>query len=170
MEGDVILVSKREGEWWNGSIGDRTGLFPNNYVKPKETDVRALSTCWHYIFSTLCLCGVLVKVCTDDVLCGVFFVFQTSSISGKKKPGKDSKDMLVTRTGTYFWFGILLQIWSCVCVFCVYRNRPGDQSPLLYWPRTAESRKWSAHPHPQQERLWLVAWRTAGQCFLSEGR
>uniref|UniRef100_A0A3Q3IWA8 SH3 domain-containing protein n=1 Tax=Monopterus albus TaxID=43700 RepID=A0A3Q3IWA8_MONAL len=40
-EGDVILVSKREGEWWNGSIGNRTGLFPGNYVKPKETDVRA---------------------------------------------------------------------------------------------------------------------------------
>uniref|UniRef100_A0A8D3E3J9 Intersectin 2b n=1 Tax=Scophthalmus maximus TaxID=52904 RepID=A0A8D3E3J9_SCOMX len=37
-EGDVILVSKRDGEWWNGSIGDRTGLFPSNYVKPKETD------------------------------------------------------------------------------------------------------------------------------------
>uniref|UniRef100_A0A8C5GU58 Intersectin-2-like n=1 Tax=Gouania willdenowi TaxID=441366 RepID=A0A8C5GU58_GOUWI len=37
-EGDVILVSKREGEWWHGSRGDRTGLFPSNYVKPKETD------------------------------------------------------------------------------------------------------------------------------------
>ncbi|KAM7423893.1 hypothetical protein PAMA_000317 [Pampus argenteus] len=37
-EGDVILVSKREGEWWNGSIGDRTGVFPSNYVKPKDTD------------------------------------------------------------------------------------------------------------------------------------
>lgn len=44
MEGDVILVSKREGEWWNGSIGDRTGLFPSNYVKPKEADVRTLNT------------------------------------------------------------------------------------------------------------------------------
>lgn len=43
-EGDVILVSKREGEWWNGSIGDRTGLFPSNYVKPKEADVRTLKT------------------------------------------------------------------------------------------------------------------------------
>lgn len=40
-EGDVILVTKREGEWWNGTIGDRTGVFPCNYVKPKETDVRA---------------------------------------------------------------------------------------------------------------------------------
>lgn len=43
-EGDVILVSKKEGEWWNGSIGDRTGVFPSNYVKPKETDVRTLNT------------------------------------------------------------------------------------------------------------------------------
>ncbi|CAJ1048909.1 intersectin-2b isoform X1 [Xyrichtys novacula] len=42
-EGDVILVSKREGEWWNGSIGDRSGLFPNNYVKPKETDTSSVS-------------------------------------------------------------------------------------------------------------------------------
>uniref|UniRef100_A0A673C7U7 Intersectin 2b n=1 Tax=Sphaeramia orbicularis TaxID=375764 RepID=A0A673C7U7_9TELE len=36
-EGDVILVAKKDGEWWNGSIGDRTGVFPSNYVKPKET-------------------------------------------------------------------------------------------------------------------------------------
>ncbi|XP_008298693.1 intersectin-2b isoform X2 [Stegastes partitus] len=42
-EGDVILVSKREGEWWNGSIGDRTGLFPSNYVKPKEADTSSIS-------------------------------------------------------------------------------------------------------------------------------
>lgn len=41
-EGDVILVSKKEGEWWNGSIGDRKGLFPSNYVKPKEADVRTI--------------------------------------------------------------------------------------------------------------------------------
>lgn len=38
-EGDTILVSEREGEWWRGSIGDRSGVFPSNYVKPKETDV-----------------------------------------------------------------------------------------------------------------------------------
>lgn len=43
-EGDVILVSRREGEWWSGSEGDRMGLFPGNYVKPKETDVRTVKT------------------------------------------------------------------------------------------------------------------------------
>uniref|UniRef100_I3KKC9 Intersectin 2b n=1 Tax=Oreochromis niloticus TaxID=8128 RepID=I3KKC9_ORENI len=42
-EGDVILVSKRDGEWWNGSIGNRTGVFPSNYVKPKETDTSSTS-------------------------------------------------------------------------------------------------------------------------------
>uniref|UniRef100_A0A672FZD5 Intersectin 2b n=1 Tax=Salarias fasciatus TaxID=181472 RepID=A0A672FZD5_SALFA len=42
-EGDVILVSKRDGEWWNGSIGDRTGVFPSNYVKPKEADTTSTS-------------------------------------------------------------------------------------------------------------------------------
>lgn len=41
-EGDMILVSKKEGEWWSGSIGDRTGLFPNNYIKPKENEVSYL--------------------------------------------------------------------------------------------------------------------------------
>uniref|UniRef100_A0A3Q3VLR6 SH3 domain-containing protein n=1 Tax=Mola mola TaxID=94237 RepID=A0A3Q3VLR6_MOLML len=42
---DVIQVlDKREGEWWTGSVGDCTGLFPSNYVKPKEADVRTLNT------------------------------------------------------------------------------------------------------------------------------
>lgn len=47
-EGDVILVGKKEGEWWNGSIGDRKGVFPSNYVKPKEADVRNLKKIIYY--------------------------------------------------------------------------------------------------------------------------
>ncbi|XP_063078267.1 intersectin-2a [Engraulis encrasicolus] len=35
--GDSILVTEREGEWWKGCIGDHTGVFPSNYVKPKDT-------------------------------------------------------------------------------------------------------------------------------------
>ncbi|XP_042565924.1 intersectin-2a isoform X3 [Clupea harengus] len=34
--GDTILVTEREGEWWRGCIGDHTGVFPSNYVKPRE--------------------------------------------------------------------------------------------------------------------------------------
>lgn len=39
-EGDVIMVTEREGEWWRGCIGDQTGLFPSNYVRPVEQEVR----------------------------------------------------------------------------------------------------------------------------------
>ncbi|XP_047244036.1 intersectin-2a isoform X3 [Girardinichthys multiradiatus] len=37
-EGDVIMVMEREGEWWRGCIGDQTGLFPSNYVRPVEPE------------------------------------------------------------------------------------------------------------------------------------
>uniref|UniRef100_A0A087Y0V7 Intersectin 2b n=2 Tax=Poecilia formosa TaxID=48698 RepID=A0A087Y0V7_POEFO len=42
-EGDVILVSQRDGEWWRGSTGEHTGAFPSNYVKPKEADTSSVS-------------------------------------------------------------------------------------------------------------------------------
>nr|XP_020652410.1 intersectin-2 isoform X2 [Pogona vitticeps] len=37
-EGEEILVIQKDGEWWTGSIGDRTGIFPSNYVRPKDHD------------------------------------------------------------------------------------------------------------------------------------
>ncbi|TNN60807.1 Intersectin-2 [Liparis tanakae] len=42
-EGDLILVSKKDGEWWHGSIGASAGVFPSNYVKPKESDTSSIS-------------------------------------------------------------------------------------------------------------------------------
>ncbi|XP_032209058.1 intersectin-2 isoform X4 [Mustela erminea] len=38
IEGEEILVTQKDGEWWTGSIGDRTGIFPSNYVKPKDQE------------------------------------------------------------------------------------------------------------------------------------
>ncbi|KAF7208953.1 transcript variant X2 [Nothobranchius furzeri] len=37
-EGDVVMVTEREGEWWRGCIGDQTGVFPSNYVRPVEPE------------------------------------------------------------------------------------------------------------------------------------
>ncbi|EMP34253.1 Intersectin-2 [Chelonia mydas] len=37
-EGEEILVTQKDGEWWTGSIADKTGIFPSNYVKPKDQD------------------------------------------------------------------------------------------------------------------------------------
>uniref|UniRef100_A0AAV2KEG3 Uncharacterized protein n=2 Tax=Knipowitschia caucasica TaxID=637954 RepID=A0AAV2KEG3_KNICA len=38
VEGDVVVVTEREGEWWRGCIGDQTGVFPSNYVRPVEPE------------------------------------------------------------------------------------------------------------------------------------
>nr|XP_006811485.1 PREDICTED: intersectin-2-like [Saccoglossus kowalevskii] len=35
--GDVITVTKKDGDWWSGYIGDRSGIFPANYVKLIES-------------------------------------------------------------------------------------------------------------------------------------
>ncbi|GAB6032532.1 hypothetical protein CHUAL_011425 [Chamberlinius hualienensis] len=32
-QGEKIFVTKTDGDWWTGTIGDRTGIFPCNYVK-----------------------------------------------------------------------------------------------------------------------------------------
>ena len=31
--GEQVKVTKKESEWWTGQIGDRTGMFPFNYVE-----------------------------------------------------------------------------------------------------------------------------------------
>lgn len=37
--GESILVSKKDGDWWTGTIGNRTGIFPSNYVTVPETTI-----------------------------------------------------------------------------------------------------------------------------------
>ncbi|VVC37884.1 Hypothetical protein CINCED_3A015775 [Cinara cedri] len=41
---EVVLVTKKNGDWWTGTIDDRSGIFPSNYVQyldpqPKESVV-----------------------------------------------------------------------------------------------------------------------------------
>ncbi len=40
--GERLLVLQKDGDWWTGKIGDRTGIFPANYVQ-KEGEVRVES-------------------------------------------------------------------------------------------------------------------------------
>ena len=35
-KGAEITVLKKDGDWWTGKIGDKTGMFPYNYVKTRE--------------------------------------------------------------------------------------------------------------------------------------
>lgn len=32
--GEYITVIKKDGDWWTGQIGTKTGIFPSNYVQP----------------------------------------------------------------------------------------------------------------------------------------
>ncbi|KAG4066602.1 hypothetical protein HA402_007238 [Bradysia odoriphaga] len=36
--GEHIKVTKKDGDWWTGCIGNRVGIFPSNYVQPETTD------------------------------------------------------------------------------------------------------------------------------------
>lgn len=33
-----MLVVKKDGDWWTGVIGNRTGIFPANYVQPVDNN------------------------------------------------------------------------------------------------------------------------------------
>ena len=44
-EGDVIMVTKQEGEWWEGSTRDgRSGIFPASFVEAQESSKPEVST------------------------------------------------------------------------------------------------------------------------------
>ena len=39
--GERVRVTKKESEWWTGQIGERTGVFPYNYVELAAADAAA---------------------------------------------------------------------------------------------------------------------------------
>lgn len=50
QQGEIVVVTRKEGDWWTGTTGGRTGVFPSNYVKPRDSasEVRFVLTqiCW----------------------------------------------------------------------------------------------------------------------------
>ncbi|XP_066975774.1 intersectin-1-like isoform X20 [Macrobrachium rosenbergii] len=42
--GDVILVVKKEGDWWTGIINQNVGIFPSNYVEIMQDQFSTTST------------------------------------------------------------------------------------------------------------------------------
>ncbi|RMB92410.1 hypothetical protein DUI87_31180 [Hirundo rustica rustica] len=39
QQGDLILVTKKDGDWWTGTLGDKSGVFPSNYVRLKDSEI-----------------------------------------------------------------------------------------------------------------------------------
>ncbi|XP_077351617.1 intersectin-1 isoform X3 [Festucalex cinctus] len=42
QQGDVVVVSRTEGDWWTGTVAGKTGVFPSNYVKPRDASSESL--------------------------------------------------------------------------------------------------------------------------------
>ena len=52
-EGDVIKITKKETDWWEGVLRGECGFFPANYVKVKEqAEVRKIGS-FHLYFEFL---------------------------------------------------------------------------------------------------------------------
>lgn len=44
-KGDIITVTNREeGGWWEGTLDEKTGWFPSNYVKEYKGEIFMLLT------------------------------------------------------------------------------------------------------------------------------
>lgn len=41
--GEDVLVIKKDGDWWTGVIGTRTGIFPANYVQQADNNVASVT-------------------------------------------------------------------------------------------------------------------------------
>uniref|UniRef100_A0A673BX21 Intersectin-1 n=1 Tax=Sphaeramia orbicularis TaxID=375764 RepID=A0A673BX21_9TELE len=39
QQGDIVMVTRKEGDWWTGMVGGKTGVFPSNYVKPRDSSL-----------------------------------------------------------------------------------------------------------------------------------
>ncbi|XP_054653972.1 intersectin-1 isoform X5 [Dunckerocampus dactyliophorus] len=44
QQGDVVMVTRKEGDWWTGMVGGKTGVFPSNYVKPRDSNSESLGS------------------------------------------------------------------------------------------------------------------------------
>ncbi|XP_061822656.1 intersectin-1 isoform X1 [Nerophis lumbriciformis] len=42
QQGDVVMVTRKEGDWWTGMVAGKTGVFPSNYVKPRDSSSESL--------------------------------------------------------------------------------------------------------------------------------
>lgn len=71
--GEMILVTKKDGDWWVGAIGSRSGIFPANYVqKAEESNEHIYSEPPLEVSNESVL--ILVKCCVGMVCVFSFFL------------------------------------------------------------------------------------------------
>lgn len=71
--GEDVLVVKKDGDWWTGVIGNRTGIFPANYVQTADNNVTSVTN------------GAAIAPINDD--------FNNMNINGSSAPDQTSNIM-----------------------------------------------------------------------------
>lgn len=87
QQGDVVMVTRKEGDWWTGMVSGKTGVFPSNYVKPRDSASEVRFHSETYKDGPDAFWGI---ICNNliETLC-LFLVFGTSREDGE--PGKETR-------------------------------------------------------------------------------
>lgn len=56
QQGDIVVVTRKEGDWWTGMVGGKTGVFPSNYVKPRDSASEVTFCSEHMRMDQICWC------------------------------------------------------------------------------------------------------------------
>ena len=81
--GEQIEVVKKENEWWTGKIGDRTGVFPYNYVEEASAGVTTAAPDEAVVSEVSCETLVFTK--KNPILNRMFFFREINFIFDTKK-------------------------------------------------------------------------------------
>lgn len=160
VEGDVVLVTEREGEWWRGCIGDKTGLFPSNYVRPVEPDVSKSSLRKSKYNNKNQVISFGHKHQVDNFLIFLFrhqdLELQLRNLVIKRHRLPDSVTL------TFLTFSSCNLTMICLSV---HRDRPGSNHHIKPHHTTAPSVSRTTDRRLGQELHRLVAWGIAGHTF-----
>lgn len=85
QQGDMILVTKKDGDWWTGTLGDKSGVFPSNYVRLKDSEVETYWNVVKLIWGRCVLFGVTMKAASQQNIRKEMFCSFTEHVVGNGK-------------------------------------------------------------------------------------
>lgn len=116
--GEYILVTKKDGDWWTGTIGDRTGVFPSNYVQEADTAQTSAATSSYYAQTTTATSATASQNYSDDMRNQEEADTEVSEINTQQKSDtvqdNYSRPMSTSSTTSVF---VLLFFCCCCCPF-----------------------------------------------------
>ncbi|KAK6622584.1 hypothetical protein RUM43_008426 [Polyplax serrata] len=95
-QGESITVIKKDGDWWTGVIGNRTGLFPSNYVEKSETQGEPITSASVTSEEVTADDSVFVQSSADEIKRGQTPVPASNSASGRETPADFEHNKPVT--------------------------------------------------------------------------